>query len=335
MQMVSTVLFFILGILALYVGAEALVRGSVKISHMLGISPIIMGLTVVAFGTSAPEFAVSLVAALQRSRDIAIGNIIGSNIANIGLIIGLSALLRPLAVRKSVLFKEVPILLGATLLVFFFFKNLLLSRLEGFVLLALMAMFLLYMIRTARKEHREQERVPGEEEIRPYMDQYDVSFLVGLYNRIRYSRSYVVHGGVVVLGIVLLTIGSNWLIGAARAMARMIGISDVVIGMSVVAVGTSLPELATSLVSAIKKQADISLGNIIGSNIFNTFFVLGTIGAINPIAIQQKIAFDLVPLMILFTVLFIVFMFTERRIVRWEAGVLFAGYIIFLNYIYL
>jgi len=336
MQMVLLAVFFLLGIFALYIGAEALVRGSVRISHMLGISPIIMGLTVVAFGTSAPEFAVSLVAALQHSRDIAIGNIVGSNIANIGLIIGLSALFQPLTVRKSVLFKEVPILLVATVLVFFFFKNLLLSRMEGFVLLGLMALFLLYMIQSARKEHREREiPLPAEEEIRPYEEQYPVSFLVKIYNRVRYSQSFAVNGIVVLVGILLLTLGSNWLIRAARDMARMIGISDVVIGMSVVAIGTSLPELATSLVSAIKKQADISLGNIIGSNIFNTFFVLGTIGAINPISVEQKVAFYLVPIMILFTVLFVIFMITEKRIVRWEAGVLFVGYIIFLNYIYL
>ncbi len=329
------IILFLAGIFFLYIGAEALVRGSVRISYMFGISPLIMGLTIVAFGTSAPEFAVSLVAALQHSRDIAVGNIIGSNIANIGLIIGISALLKPLSVNRGVLFKEVPILAVATLLVYVFFRNLLLSRLEGLILLGLMVAFLIYMVRSAKKEHRESsERGRSEEEIRPYIEQYEVSMLKTVFRKIIYSQSYLVHGVMVLVGIVLLTLGSNWLIHAAKEMARILGISDVVIGMSVVAVGTSLPELATSVVSTIKKEADISLGNIIGSNIFNTFFVLGIVGAIDPIAIERQVAFVMVPLMIIFTALFIVFMFTEKKIVRWEAAILFGGYIVFINYIY-
>ncbi len=336
MEIVSLVFLFLLGIFFLYIGAEGLVRGSVQISHMLGISPIIMGLTVVAFGTSAPEFAVSLVAVIQNSRDIAIGNIIGSNIANIGLIIGLSAIFKPLIVNKRVLLKEAPFLIFTAVLIFFLFMDLELSSLEGFLLLILMLGFLTYMIRIATKEHAAaKEFMIPEEEIKPYIEQYDVSVVKHIYHKIHYSRSYFVHSMVVLAGIIMLTLGSNWLIHASKELGRLLGISDVVIGMSVVAVGTSLPELATSLVSAIKKEADISIGNIIGSNIFNTFFVLGIVGAVHPVAISWHVAFVMVPIMIGFTVVFVIFMYTGKKIVRWEAALLFACYMIFLNYLYL
>jgi|Deesub1362B_J571_1020462.scaffolds.fasta_scaffold03123_4 cation:H+ antiporter len=336
MELFRFFLFFFLGVAGLYYGAEALVRGSVRISQMLGISPMIMGLTVVAFGTSAPEFAVSLVAAIQHSRSIAIGNIIGSNIANIGLIVGLTAFLHPLVVNRRLLFKEAPFLVLTAFLAYGLFANNLLSRAEGGILLILMIFFLTYMIRIARREHAAfQAEEASQKMVQAYEGQFHKIALIGhIYRKYGRRGSFVLHIAVVIVGILFLTLGSNWLIVAAKIFGRMLGISEIVIGLTIVAVGTSLPELATSLVSAFKKEADISLGNIIGSNIFNTLFVLGAIGLLNPVTIDASVGQILVPIMIGFTLIFVLFMYTGRRIVRWEAGVLFLSYVVFINYVY-
>lgn len=338
MHVFYLIFLFVLGIISLYIGAEALVRGAIRVSRLLGISPLIVGLTVVSFGTSAPEFMVSIVAALQHSRDIAIGNIIGSNIANIGLIIGLSALVKPLVVNRQMLFRQAPILILSSFLVFFFFYNNYFSSFEGYVLLFFMIVFLVSIILMAQKEQKSKPQptvVNVEKELQRFTPEFPISFLQMIHNKIISTNSYVINSVLIILGIILLALGSHWLINSAQELARMMGVSDVIIGITVIAVGTSLPELATSVVSAIKKEADISVGNIVGSNLFNTLFVLGFVGVVNPISIDKHTIFVLVPIMIAFTLVFAIIMWSRRKITRYEAGILFVGYIIFISYLFI
>ncbi len=375
METVSHLVLFLIGIITLYIGAESLVRGAVRISRQLGISPLVVGLTVVSFGTSAPEFMVSIMAAIKHSEDLAIGNIIGSNIANIGLIIGLSALIKPLVVNRKMLIREAPILILSSFLVFYFFRDLLLTTQEGFILLVLMLVFLVSIIFIARKdteervkkvevdkkssrvkpgfpisfiksfyskiisrglkEREEQEKETKiEEEFSEVTPEYPISFVKLLYSRIVDRDSYFSNFLLVIVGMVLLALGSDWLVRSSIIFAEKMGISDVIIGITIVAIGTSLPELATSVVSAIKKESDISLGNIVGSNLFNTLFVLGFVGSINPIPIDRQTAFQLVPIMIVFTLVFTTIMWTKKKISRIEAGLLFLGYIVFIAFLY-
>lgn len=277
---------------------------------------------------------VSIVAALQNSKEIAVGNIIGSNIANIGLIIGLSALFKPLRVNRRLLNWQVPLLFVSSLLVFYFFHDLYFSHLEGIVFLILMFLFIGSLLIVARKEQKSgaaSDRVP---EVEVVDSEYSMSLLRRLNARFLKSESYRINGILLGTGIIFLALGSKWLIDAAIQFARIIGISDVVIGISVVALGTSLPELATSVVSAIKKEADISVGNIVGSNLFNTLFILGFIGTVNPLAIDNQTAFLMVPIMIFFTLVFSIVMWTKEEIQRWEAGFLFGAYFVFIFYLY-
>lgn len=334
MQIIFLFFLFVIGIVTLYLGAETLVRSAVQIAKLLKISPLIIGLTVVSFGTSAPEFMVSIVAALQNSKDIAIGNIIGSNIANIGLIIGLSALFKPLLINRRLLNWQVPLLFVSSLIVFYFFHDLYFSHFEGIVFLILMFLFIASLLITARKEQKTgalSNRVP---EVQVVQSDYSMSLLRRLNARFLKSESYLINGILLGMGIVFLALGSKWLIDAAVQFARIIGISDVVIGISVVALGTSLPELATSVVSAIKKEADISVGNIVGSNLFNTLFVLGFIGTVNPLSVDHQTAFLMVPIMIFFTLAFSIVMWTKKIIQRWEAVFLLGAYLLFIFYLY-
>lgn len=319
----------------MYFGAEALVRGSVRIAKLLGIPPLVMGLTVVAFGTSAPEFTVSLVAAIQKSQDISVGNIIGSNIANVGLIIGVSAIIRPLYVHRQILVKESPFMLLTSLLVFAFFFNLHFSRLEGAILLTSLVVYTIYIIIGAKKEQVTlPDEVSDEDESDQYVTKFPVSFFGRIHQLLNRPKSYSINIIITIFGIILLTLGSNWLIKASRELALLIGISDVVVGVSIVAIGTSLPELATSIVSVMNKESDIAVGNVVGSNLYNILFVLGIIGLTKPLNIDSTITFQLVPIMILFSVVFVLFMVTRQRVVRWEAALLLAGYIVFMNYLY-
>ena len=330
------IFLFIIGILFLYFGAEALVRGSVRIAKMLGIPPLIMGLTIVAFGTSAPEFTVSLVAAFQESQGISVGNIVGSNIANIGLIVGISALIQPLVVNRQILIKESPFMLLTSLLVYGFFYNSYFSRLEGVCLLLCLVIYIIYIIFTARKEHVNipVETLTKNDESDGYVTNFPISVIGRIQKLLKKETSYPINLFITIFGILLLTLGSHWLIKASRELALIMGISDVVIGVSIVAIGTSLPELATSIVSVMKHEYDIAVGNVVGSNLYNILFVLGIIGVTKPLSIDSSISFRLIPIMILFSVVFVLFMITKKKVVRWEAAILLIGYILFMHYLY-
>ncbi len=317
--MVVDLLLFAVGITLLYAGAELLVRGAVHLAATLGIPPLVIGLTVVAFGTSAPEFVVTLVATLQGRPGIAIGNVIGSNIANIGLVLGLSAIIYPLTVRVQSVRREVPFLLAITLLVVGFSLDLKIERWEGVSLLGFFAVFLVYSIRISRRE--------GSPPL-------DLQLPVGVAEVVpiagRRWAVIVKDLAIATAGIAALVIGSRLLVGSATVVMRALGVSEVFIGLTLVAVGTSLPEVATSVVSALRRQADICVGNVIGSNLFNLLFVLGSVTTIRPMSLTPGLLRFEFPVMVLFTVVVVPIMWTRFRVQRWEGILLLASYLGFI-----
>lgn len=262
--MLAVALPILLGLGLLVLGGDLVVRGAGKLALAAGLSPLVVGLTVVAFCTSAPELAASVVAALAGSPALAVGNVLGSNIANIGLILGIAGLVRPITVQSAVLAREVPVMIGAFLLLQFLARDGSLSRVDGLVMLAVLAVYLVVMV---RMELAAVE--PGVEA--------QVRTSVG--GRLGTAKSV----GLVLGGVAALVFGADRLVSGASALARTSGLSDAVIGLTVMAVGTSLPELAASVAAARKGQGDIVLGNVVGSNIFNVLCILGATAAIHPI----------------------------------------------------
>lgn len=307
-------LLFAVGLVLLLIGAELLVRGASRLALALGLAPIIVGLTVVSIGTSAPELAISLSSALSGTPDLAVGNVVGSNIANVLLILGLVALIVPLVVHRQLVWLDVPLMIAASALVFGMAFDGLIARWEGGVLVACAIAYIVFLIRMAR-HHPEQ--VPED----PELDEA----ATGPAPKLGVARQVVLMVG----GLAMLIGGAHFLVDAATRMARMLGLSDLVIGLTVVAVGTSLPEIATSILSAIRGQRDLAVGNIVGSNLFNLLLVLGATAMIAdggvPVG-DAAIRFDL-PVMTAVAVACLPIFFNGHRIARWE-GALFLGYYI-------
>lgn len=302
----------IAGLALLTLGAEWLVRGASRIAAWAGISPLVIGLTVVAFGTSAPELAINIQSSLAGQPDIAIGNVVGSNIANILLILGISAIVAPLVVTQQVVRQDVPIMIGISIVTYLFALDGLISTLEGFIFVSALFVYIWFLIRQSRKESYEVEQ-EYEQEYAPHEQ--------------KNLRGWLRNIALVVAGLGLLVLGARWMVDSAVEVARWLGISELVIGLTVVAVGTSLPELATSVVAAAKGERDIAVGNVVGSNIFNLFFVLGLSSIIVPVGIpvsQAAISFD-IPVMIVVALASFPVFFTGGQIFRWE-GFLFLGY---------
>ena len=254
---------FAVGVALLVVGAEWLVRGAANLARACGVSALLIGLTVVAFGTSAPELAVSINAARQGTAGIAVGNVLGSNIANLLLVLGLSALLMPLAVNRQVLRQEMPVLIVATALSAVFLLDGSMTRLEGgalFVLAVLYTVFQVWQARRAGAPAQEGERL-ADDEAAPAEESR--------------GRGVLMDCALIVVGLVGLVWGADWLVQAAVEVARQLGVSEFIIGLTIVAVGTSLPEIATSLVAVRKGEGDLAVGNVVGSNLFNLLVVLG------------------------------------------------------------
>jgi cation:H+ antiporter len=236
----------------LYYGGDFLVRGSSSLALRKGVSMMVVGLTVVSMGTSAPELIVSLLAGLQGNAEISVGNIVGSNVANVGLVLGLSALIRPLSLRRSTLRVDLPFVLAASALLWLAVLDGSVSRFDAVVFLAFFAVFMFYCFRNMRKGAENDE--------------------VGILPKT--WQEYALIAG----GILVLFAGGKYFVVGAEKLARMVGMSDFAIGLTVVAVGTSLPELATSIIAAVRKNSDISVGNVLGSNVFNIVFILGLVG---------------------------------------------------------
>lgn len=302
--------YFFLGLAGLVAGAEWLVRGAASIASAAGVRPLVIGLTIVALGTSSPELAVSVLASLQSRGDVAIGNIVGSNIANLGLILGVTALIQPLFLERTVIVREIPIMIAAALIASIMAYDGVISRLDGLTLLGCFVAYNALMLRTARElpPISLEAAVPGAS-ARPHL---------------------LKHLGIMIAGLVVLVVAGRLLVNSAVAFASAMGVSDLVIGMTVVAVGTSLPELATSTLAAWRGHADLAVGNVIGSNILNIFAILGTTSLIRPLGARPEIFNLEIPMMIAFSVGLLVLAYRGMKLVRWEGAILVAAYGVFL-----
>lgn len=316
--MILTSILFFAGFFALIKGADLLVDGASSLARRLGVSTLVIGLTIVAFGTSTPELIVNIFASTKGNTDIAIGNILGSNIANILLILGISAVLFPLAVKKGTVWKEIPLSLLAIIVVALMVNDTFLdggsfsglTRIDGLVLIAFFTIFLYCTFGISRVQIADAAEVPIHRHSLP---------------RVCLMVSF---------GLIGLFVGGKWIVDGAVALAIALGMSEALIGLTIVAVGTSLPELATSAVAAYKKDVDIAVGNIVGSNIFNIFFILGVSAVINPLPFSSLMMRD-VFVTLFATALLFGFMFIGKRhtLERWQ-GVgflaLYVSYVILL-----
>lgn len=308
-----TVASFVGGLAFLVLGADWLVRGASRLAAKVGISPLVLGLTVVAFGTSAPEMAVSVQSSLAGQADIAVGNVVGSNIFNILLILGLSAVITPLVVQQQLIRLDVPLVIGVSILVYLISLDGVIGQTEaGLLFLGVIAYTVFLIIQSRHENNREVEQ--------EYEQEFASKPEPGW-------RPWVVNIGLVVIGLGLLVYGSDLLVDSAVSIARWLGLSELIIGLTIVAAGTSMPEVAASIAAAIKGERDIAVGNVVGSNLFNLLAVLGLSGLAAPTGLpvsSSAIAFDM-PVMIAVAIATLPIFFTRHQIDRWE-GWLFLGY---------
>ena len=323
--MFLTVVLLVVGIALVLLGADKLTDGATGLARRFNVTEMVIGLTVVAFGTSLPEFVTSFMSALKGSSEISIGNIVGSNTFNVLMIVGCSALVSPIVISKSTIHKDIPFAILATLSLIVVsldavldggqFENLI-SRTDGLMLLGLFAVFMFYTFSIARNKDGAGEQ-PQALQIAP----------------MSYGRIFLY----VILGLAGLVFGGNLFVDAATEIALSMGVSETVVGLTLVAAGTSLPELATSIVAALKKAARkgssaIAIGNVVGSNIFNIFFVMGFCATVSPMPVGSISYFDL-GLMLLSVLILWCFSYTKRTIERWEGGVMVAVYLVYLAYL--
>ncbi|SDT90111.1 cation:H+ antiporter [Pseudomonas pohangensis] len=320
--MTLTIAFYLLaGLVLLVGGAEVLVRGAAKLAAQFGIPPLIIGLTVVAFGTSAPETAVSVQAAYAGSGDLAIGNVLGSNIANVLLILGITALAAPLVVSRQLIRLDVPLMIGASLLAYGLALDGNLSRLDGALLFACILAYTTFQVIKGRQD----KAAASSDE---FTEEY------GLHEAPR-AYAWAVNLGLLILGLALLVGGANLLVEGAVELARAFGLSELVIGLTVIAIGTSLPELATSLIAVLKGERDIAVGNIVGSNIFNLLCVLGLTALVSPVDVPvatNALAFDF-PVMIAVAIACLPIFFNGYCIKRWEGALFVSYYLLYTLYL--
>ncbi|MEK9499689.1 calcium/sodium antiporter [Gaopeijia maritima] len=309
--MTTNALLLLMGVGVLYFGAEWLVRGATRLAGALGVSPMVIGLTVVSMGTSAPELVVCLVAALGGNSDLAMGNVMGSNLANIGLILGVTAMVRPLEVAGRVITREIPVMVAVTLLLFPLVWDGSLDRPDGLILLVVLALYLLFINRAAGEE---TDAVKGEFDVYDEKATPDAKTIAG-------SLALVLGGSI---GLVL---GGRAIVMSAEFIAASFGVPDLVIGLTLVAVGTSLPELATALVAAMRKEADIAVGNIIGSNVFNIAAILGITATVTPIRVVPNVVREELPAVLFLSLLAFPVTRSAHRVRRWEGAVLLAVYL--------
>lgn len=318
-----TLILFVLGFVLLVVGGELLVRGASSLAEALGIPPLIVGLTVVAFGTSAPEIAVLLKSAFSGQSGLVVGNVVGSNIANVLLILGFSAMVAPLVVSRRIIFIEVPLMIAISILMLMLSLDGQLSRFDGVILFSGFLIHLAFMIREQRRTATTGETLPA----KPEASENEISE--------RKRTPWAKNGLLVAAGLVVLVLGSEWLVNGAVAMARALGVSELVLGLTIVAIGTSLPEMATSIIAGLRGQRDIAVGNVIGSNIFNILSGLGLTALVAPRGIEVStgaLQFD-IPVMIATAVACLPIFFIGHRIARWEGGLFFGYYVAYTIYL--
>jgi len=317
-----TILMFVGGLVLMIVGAELLVRGASRLAVMIGVSPLVVGLTVVAFGTSAPEFAVSIKAAISGQADLTVGNVVGSNIFNILFILGLSALVTPLIVASQLIRFDVPLVIGVSVLVLLMAIDGVFSRLDGGLLFGGLLVYtsgLIYFSRRKGKSDADSE----------------VAALVGDVSSVSPWKVGSISLLLVIGGLFMLGLGSSWLVDSSVVFARYLNISEVVIGLTVISIGTSLPEVVTSVVASLKNERDIAVGNIVGSNLFNLLGVLGLASVVAPAGVavsSQVLWFDL-PVMVAVAVAALPIFFNGGTIYRFEGAILLVYYVLYTTYL--
>ena len=319
----QTLVLFLLGFVLLISGAEWLVKGASRLAATSGVSPLVVGLTIVAFGTSAPELAVSVQAAYGGQVDIAVGNVVGSNICNILLILGIAALFAPLVVAQQLIRLDVPLLIAVSILMYVLSWDGHIGFTDGLVMSAGILAYIVFSVVNSRRESRQVQ----EEYAREYGSEVAISG----------STAIVKYLLLIVIGLVLLVLGARWLVSGAVAVARAFEVSELIIGLTIVSIGTSMPEIAASVVSSLRGERDIAVGNAIGSNLFNILAVLGLTAVVSPTGLpvsEAALGFD-IPVMIAVAVACLPIFFTGYRIDRWE-GVLFVlYYIAYLSFLVL
>lgn len=312
-------ILLIVGFVLLIKGAGYFVDGSSNIARLLQVPPILIGLTIVAFGTSSPEATVSIIAALEGNADVAVGNVVGSNIFNITLVIGLAAFLYPLKVESETIRKEIPFTLLASVALLILmsdmalqgFSSNMITRSDGFIFLLFLSIFMYYVIEIGLKSRKNATNEPVSENI-----------------------SWGKNIGITIIGLAAIIFGGDLVVKNGTEIAYSLGMSETLVGLTIIAIGTSLPELVTSISAALKKESEIALGNIVGSNIFNILFVLGASATISPLAVNEKVFIDVV-FMIVLTIVLLIFSRTGFKIGKREGLVLAGAYIIYLVYIIL
>lgn len=304
--MLVQLLLLVIGFVMLVKGADWFVDGASNIAAKFKIPQLVIGLTIVAMGTSAPEAAVSITAALQGSADITIGNIVGSNILNVLIILGLSAVIVPIAIAKSTVKIETPFLIGVTVVLLLLGLDGTISLVDGLILIALFIVYLLYLLRMAKNNPEEPEEMKS----------------LKLWQAIAAT----------VIGLVLIVLGSDFSVDAATEIARMLGLSERFIGLTIVALGTSLPELFTSVTAARKGNADIAIGNIVGSNVFNILFVVGLSSLVTPVPFASNFIVDTI-VATAAVVFLLLATIKKRKLVRWHGIVMLLGYVAYFIYL--
>jgi cation:H+ antiporter len=309
---IITLFLFLLGLVLLIVGAEILVRGASRLATACGLSPLVVGLTVVAFGTSAPELAITLQSTLAGQPDLSLGNVVGSNIANVLLILGLAALISPLTVAPQILRLDIPVMIAVAGLLLLLALDQIISRIDGAVLFAGLLLYTGFTIVQSRKASARLQ------------DEFAAEY--GAPRR-QALRTTIAQIGMVIVGLGLLTLGARWLVDGAVAFATSMGVSELIIGLTIVAIGTSLPEIAASVIASLRGERDIAIGNVVGSCIFNILSVMGISSLVAPNGISvppAALSFDL-PVMLAVAVASLPIAFHRAAIMRWE-GALFVGY---------
>lgn len=317
------ILMLLGGLVLLIAGAELLVRGASRLAQAIGISPLVIGLTIVAFGTSAPELTVSILSSLKGNTEIAVGNVVGSNIFNVLFILGLSALIIPLAVAQQLVRLDVPIMIFVSFLALAMAWDGRIAQWEGGVLFAGIIAYTVFLIWQSKKEKSKKVKAEYKEEFSQPKPK----------NRWQYLLQFAMVLG----GLAMLIFGSQWLVEGATSIAKNMGVSDLIIGLTIVAAGTSMPEVATSVIASIRGEKDIAVGNVVGSNIFNILAVMGMASLVSPNGLpvsSSALRFD-IPVMTAVAIACLPIFFTGNRINRWEGFVFLAYYIAYTTYLIL
>lgn len=311
--MLLNIVMLIVGLFILILGGDFLVRGASSIALRAHISPLVVGLTVVAFGTSAPELLISVKAALAGSPDLTMGNVVGSNICNLALVLGITALIGPIRVQKDSIKIDWPVTMGSSLLLYFVVKekDAVINSIEGIMFVFLLIIYTVYIIRKSRKETKALRDAEEDLEVPEASNNAwkDAMYILG--------------------GCAGLYFGADWFVGGAKEMASFLGVSERVIGITVLALGTSLPELVTAIVASIKKETDLAVGNLMGSNIFNILSILGITSIIQDIHVSEQIVHHDMTVMLGITLLILPLMIYKRKVTRFAGGLLLLVYLVY------